>query len=107
MPVLRLVGRNVSAARSPFCLIAYLPADPIPDGPEGSLVVDLSTDLEPVLQVASDGVDPGEQFVREALVDGLDLRTAQWAPPHELRGRFLLESLKWGDHELLKQSGVI
>lgn len=107
MPKLKLVGQNVCGFRSPFCLVAYIAKKSELVAPDGHVLVELDAKLEPVMRIECPGVDPGERFVYELEIDAIDLSLAQWAPSPEVRDRFQLDTLRWGDLDLLEQPGII
>jgi len=102
---LHLCATNICGSRSPFCLVGLLPKLTEPTGQD--VIIDLSADLDEVVRVQSPGVDPGETLVVVADVDDVDLCRAQWTVPRNLRGRFRLDVLRWGDLDLLEQPGII
>lgn len=107
MPKLTLVGRNVCGHPSPFCLRGFLGTPSGIKAPDGSVLIELDTELEPVIRIASESVAAGETFKHESEIEALDVRAMQWAAPSNLRGRFELISFTWGEHKLIRQPGTI
>ena len=108
MPKLTLVGRNVCGHPYRFVLRGFLEKPSDIKAPDGTVLIDLFADLEPVICIESENVAAGETFKYEADVEAtFDMRKLQWAAPAKLSGRFELVSFAWGEHKLIRQPGMI
>ena len=108
MPKLVVTGKNVCGAPSRFILDGFVEKTKSIVGPDGSVLIELDGEnLEHVVRLQVESVDAGAEFREEGEFEAEDLRKAQWAAHPKLRGRFLLTSLTWGEHELLAKPGVV
>lgn len=105
---LTLVGRNVCGHPSRFVLRGFLEKPSSMIAPDGVVLVELDTELEPVICIESESVAAGETFQYESEIEAtFDVTGLQWAAPGSLRGRFELLSFTWGEHKLIRQPGMI
>ncbi|KKN15821.1 hypothetical protein LCGC14_0982130 [marine sediment metagenome] len=108
MPKLTLVGRNVCGHPSRFVLRGFLEEPSGITAPDGAVLIELDTELEPVICIESENVAAGETFKYEDDLEvTFDMRGLQWAAPGPLCGRFELVSFTWGEHKLIRQPGMI
>lgn len=118
MPTLIVRARNICGAPSPFWLQGIEKRSVEPDEETralrelGWLVAEMkdagASEWFEVVNIRSDGaVDPGAEIEQTAEVD-YDLRPLVWGVPiKEMRGRFVLLELRWGEHNLLKEAGRV
>ncbi len=116
--ILTFEAQNISGQISDFVLLGVEPAGPAPaveehEGNNGArhIAVPILTDAlverwHVAITIRLNSVEPGQHIGQEIEMD-YDPRQLRWITPDELRGRFFLSHLRWGDHELMKRPGAL